>query len=148
MELRNILRIVILIIALISAFFFIRILMAGDDAIETDIALQNSLISPFLVVAYIILVFTAITALIFTIMNLLKTPAVLKRSLIGIGAFLAIVILSFLLSKGEIITLADGRTFSESTTKFVSTGLFTFYFLIIIAGGLILVSGIKKAIKN
>lgn len=147
MKLENILKIVILVVAIISGYFFVRILMAGDDAIETNPDLQNSLISPFLVVAYIILAFTLITAVIFSVMNLLKKPAVLKRSLIGIGAFLAIVIVSYLLATGETTTLADGQTLSESGTKWVSAGLTTFYFLIVIAVGLILATGIRKALK-
>lgn len=147
MKLENILKIVILVVAIISGYFFIRILMAGDDAIETDTGLQSSLISPFLVLAYIILALTLITALIFSIMNLLKNPVVLKRSLIGIGAFFAIVIVSYLLATGETTTLSDGQTLSESGTKWVSAGLTTFYFLIVIAVGLILATGIRKAIK-
>ncbi len=147
MKLENILKIVILIVAIICGYFFIRLFMVGDDAIETDKSLQDSIISPFLVVAYIILAFTVIVTLFFSIMNLLKNPAVLKRSLIGIGVFLAIVIVSYLLATGETTTLSDGQTLSESGTKWVSAGLTTFYFLIVIAVGLILATGIRKAIK-
>jgi len=147
MKLENILKIVILVVAIISGYFFVRILMAGDDAIEMNPDLQGSLISPFLVVAYIVLAFTVIAALIFSIINLLSNPAVLKRSLIGIGAFLAIVIVSYLLATGETTTLSDGRVLSESGTKLVSAGLTTFYFLIVIAVGLILATGVRKAIK-
>ncbi|UOB19037.1 hypothetical protein [Abyssalbus ytuae] len=147
MKLESILKIVILIVGAISAFFLVRILLAGEDAIKADVGLQDSLISPFIVIAYIVFVIAVVAALLFTILNLLKNPTLLKRALIGIGAFLVIIILSFVLAKGEVTTLNDGRTLSESGTKWVSTGLITFYFLIVIAIGLIAYTGIRKAIK-
>jgi hypothetical protein len=146
MKLENILKIVILVIGAISAFFLIRILAAGDDAIKADVDLQSSLISPFLVIGYIVLGITIVLALLFTILNMLKKPSLLKTVMMAVGAFLAIIVVSFVLSKGEVTTIGD-ITLSESGTKWVSTGLITFYFLIVIAVGLIAYTGIRKAIK-
>ena len=146
MKLENILKIVILVIGVICAFFLIRILNAGDDAIEADAGLQGSLISPFLVIGYIVLGATIVIALLFTIINLLKTPSLLKTVLIAIGAFVAVVLASYFVSSGEETTIGD-ITLSGAKTKWVSAGLITFYVLIVIAGGLIAYTGIRKAIK-
>lgn len=146
MKLEKILKIVILLVGVICAFFAFRVLAAGDDALKADVGLQSSLVSPFLVVAYIVFAITTGVTLIFTVLNLFKTPALLKKALIGIGAFLVVIIISFVLAKSEVTTVGD-VSLSASGTKWVGTGLFTFYFLIVIAVGLIAYTGIRKAIK-
>lgn len=146
MKLEKILKIVILLVGVICAFMAFRVLAAGDDALKTDVDLQSSLISPFLVVAYIVFAITTGVTLIFTVLNLFKNPELLKKALIGIGAFIVIIVISFVLAKSEATVVGD-VSLSASGTKWVGTGLITFYFLIVIAVGLIAYTGIRKAIK-
>jgi hypothetical protein len=43
--------------------------------------------------------------------------------------------------------LRDGEVLSASGSKWVGTGLYLFYFLVLIAAGIMLFTGVKKMIK-
>ena len=53
-------------IGLIAIYFLVRIIMEGDDAVKESLDLQNSLVSPFVSFARIILIITAIIAIVFS----------------------------------------------------------------------------------
>ena len=63
-------------IGLIAFYFFIRIVMVGDDIIETDAEVQASIVSPFINFAKFVLIATALIAVVFSIVNLVKHPQV------------------------------------------------------------------------
>ena len=72
-------------IGLIAFYYFVRIVMTGDDTLETDLEAQASIISPFITFAKWILIATGLIAVVFSMINLVKHPKVLKRSLIGVA---------------------------------------------------------------
>lgn len=67
-----------IVVGVLGAILFFRILNAGDDALETDTALQTSVISPLMYVAYAILLVCVVAVLGFVIKGLfsgnVKTP--------------------------------------------------------------------------
>jgi len=73
-KLSTILTIVTSIIGIIAFYFFIRIVMVGDDTIENDAAAQASIVSPFITFAKFIFIGTTILAVGFAILNLIKNP--------------------------------------------------------------------------
>ncbi len=89
-------------------------------------------------VAYILLFIALAMVILYTVGNLLSHPAKLKRALIAIGALLLIMALGYVMSKGD----TEGVT--ESTSKWVGTGLYVFYFLTAIAVLAMVWSGFKK----
>ncbi|WP_457610936.1 hypothetical protein [Lutibacter sp.] len=125
-KISKILTLVAGLISLIGFYFFIRILMIGDEVLETDVALQNSVLSPFIYFAQILLIITILISVVFSALNMVKHPQVLKRTLIGVGALLVILVIAYsfaddgaVMSMGKV--LPDGE--AGSVSKWVSTGI-------------------------
>ncbi len=124
-NLSRILTLVAGLIGLIGFVFFIRIVMAGDEAIENDAAIQASIVSPFVSFARIVLIGTALIAVVFSIGNLIKNPQVLKRSLIAVGILGVLLIAAYSAASGEAVTDSVGKVLEDgeagSVSKWVST---------------------------
>lgn len=133
-------------IGVLGGILFIRIVATGDQAIENDVNLQTSLLSPLIYLSYLILILCILVTISFVIKGLFQGEV--KKTLISLGAFIAIVFVSFLVSSGEETALRDGDVLSAYGSQLVSTGLTAFYFLIIFAFGAIIFSSIKKIITN
>lgn len=125
------------------------IISTGDDDIKMA-ALQGDygVVSPFITLALIILVVTVLVTLVFSLLNLASNPEKLKRAGVSIGLFVLILLVAFLLSEGNETPLKDGEVLSAFASRCVETGLRTFYFLVVIAIGSMLFSGVKKLIKK
>ena len=96
-------------IGLIGFIFFIRIVMAGDEAITDDVDLQNSILSPFITFSIIALVASAGIAVIYSLLNLFKDPAVLKRTLLGVAVLAVLFVVSYALASGDAVTDQLGK---------------------------------------
>ena len=126
-KLSKILTLVAGFIGLVAFYFFIRIVMIGDETIETDADVQASIVSPFITFAKIILIATTVIAVVFSIVNLVKHPQVLKRTLIGLGILGVFLVLSYVLASDAAVTDPFGRVLEDgeagSVSKWVSTGI-------------------------
>jgi len=139
----NILKIVI---GIIAAILFVRIMIEDDELIKEQVDLQNSLVSPDLYLAYIILGIAVLLAVVFTLIGVFKGN--IKKTLISVGAFVVIVLISYFALAGDYGTgfkLSDTETLSQNGANWVGAGLYTFYILAIIAIGSMLISTVKKA---
>lgn len=123
----KILTIVAGLIGFIAFYYFIRILMVGDDVLEVDADAQANIISPFISFAIFVLIATGTIAVVFSLINLVKHPHVLKRSLIGVGALAVLLIIAYLISNDAAVTDSVGRILdggeAGSVSKWVSTGI-------------------------
>jgi hypothetical protein len=137
MALHKIIRIVVLILALIGMALLATILSGNDGTI-----------SLYMNIAYLVLALAIAFTLLFSFAQLFTNKATLKKTLISVGAFVLIIIISYVLSSGEDVYKQGELIVSESGSKWVDTGLRTFYFLVIIAIGLMFISGVKKLVKN
>ena len=63
----------------------------------------------------------------------------------SVGAFLLVVIIAYVMAEGVETEMRDGEILSASGSKWVGTGLNTFYILAVVAIGSMIYSGIKKA---
>ncbi len=135
-----------IIIGVLGGILFIRIVAAGDQAIENDVALQASHVSPLMYLSYFIFALCIVATLGFVIKGLFQGDV--KKTLLSLGAFVAVVVISFLASSGEETALRDGDVLSAYGSKWVSAGLTVFYILIIFAFAAIIFSSIKKVITN
>jgi len=126
-NLSKILTLVAGLIGLIAFYFFIRIVMVGDEVLENDAAAQASIISPFISFAKFVLIATGLIAVVFSLMNLVKNPKVLKRSLVGVGALVILLIIAYSISSDAAVTDTVGRILEDgeagSVSKWVSTGI-------------------------
>jgi hypothetical protein len=137
MALHKIIRIVVLILALI-----------GIVLLATILSGNNGTISLYMNIAYLILGLAIFFTLLFSFTQLFTNKASLKKTLISVGAFILVILISFVLASGEDVYKQGELVITESGSKWVDTGLRTFYFLVIIAIGLMFISGVKKLVKN
>lgn len=150
-KLSKILTLVAGFIGLVAFYFFIRIVMIGDETIETDADVQASIVSPFINFAKIILIATTAIAVVFSIVNLVKHPQVLKRTLIGLGILAVFLVISYVLASDAAVTDPFGRILPDgeagSVSKWVSTGINFSAILGVIGLGFFVVDFVKGLAK-
>jgi NADH:ubiquinone oxidoreductase subunit 6 (subunit J) len=148
MDIQKITKYVALALGVIGLILQVVILRKGDDAIEmAGLAGNFSSVSPMINLAIIILIIVVLITLVSSFATLASNPAKLKKAGISIAAFVAVVLLSFLLSDGVETPMKDGEVLSASGSRWVGAGLRTFYILAVIAVGAMLYSGIKRFFK-
>ncbi|WP_405325091.1 hypothetical protein [Leeuwenhoekiella sp. LLG6367-2.1] len=145
--LHKILKIVALILSILGAVWLVRILITGDTAIIDSPELQNSLVTPFIYIAYTAFAVALVFVVIFVVKNIFTGGSSLKGTLIGLGAFLAIILISYVLASGEETPLRDGGSLSASASRWVEAGIYAFYILAVVAIGAMVFSGVKKLAK-
>ncbi|MEO5788545.1 MAG: hypothetical protein ACOH2D_01860 [Gelidibacter sp.] len=150
MKAHKILKIVAGLLGLAGIIFLVMVIAKGDDAINAA-ALDGdtAIIDPMLYVTYIIFAMTLAFVLFFVIQNLFTNTASIKSTLIGVGAFAAVLVISYVLSSGSDASqyMYNGAPATESESHLVGAGLVAFYILIIAAAGAMLLSGVKKITK-
>jgi hypothetical protein len=148
MNLQKIIKLVAAVVGVLSIFFLIRIIGAGDDALDTSPELQDSIVTPFMYIAYIILGIMVALVVVFSVKHMFTNAATLKKTLTNVGAFVLLALVAYFgFASGVETPLRDGEVLTASNSQLVGAGLYLFYFLVFIAVGIMLFSGIKKMIK-
>ena len=129
----NILKYTALGLSLLGILFVLLIL--SDYLFGIDMILYNSYVVLFIIVS---------SVLYFGIKNMIGNKSSLMNTLKGIGSFLALFIVCFLIASGEETLMRDGKILSATSSKFIGAALFMFYSLIIIASGAMLFFGFKN----
>lgn len=138
MNLHKVTKIAAVIVAILSVLFLGGLMATSDSE-------DNSWINPLIYLAYVILAACVAVVLLFVFKNLFSNKANLKKTSIMIGAFLGLVLISYILADGtEIKSITNEIVASESTSKWVSTGLNMFYFLGFAAVVTMLWTGVSK----
>ena len=148
--LHKVLKIVALVLSLAGIVFLGRIIAEGDDEIKAAaLAGDTAIVDPIAIIAYIILGLVLLFVVVFVIKNLFTNTSGLKNTLIGIGAFAAVLIISYVVSSGDPMTykLQDGFA-TDGQSHLVGAGLTAFYILIVVAALAMIFSGVKKAISK
>jgi len=143
MGLHKILKIVALVLSSIGIVFFAMLVSKGDAVIEQT----GEGVDGFIYVAYIMFALVLLFVLVFVLKGIFAGN--LKKTLISVGLFLLIGVVSFVMASGSIegLPLVDDKVISESSSRWVGAGLYAFYILGIMAIGAMVFSGIKKLIK-
>ena len=129
----NILKYTALGLSLMGILFVLLIL--SDYLFGIDMILYN---------AYLILFIIIVSVLYFGIKNMIGNKSSLMNTLKGIGSFLVLFIVCFLIASGEETLMREGKILSATSSKFIGAALFMFYSLIIIASGAMLFFGFKN----
>jgi Na+/proline symporter len=135
-----------ILVGVVGAILFLRVFYTGDDVIEADASLQDSVLAPLMYVSYIILVLGVVFTLLFSIKSLFTGNVV--KTLISLGVFVVVLIISYAMANGVETPMRDGEILSESGSRWVGTGLNAFYILAVLAVGAMLVSSVKKLITR
>ena len=120
-------------LSLLGILFVLIIL--SDYLFGIDMILYN---------AYVVLFIIISSVLYFGIKNMIGNKSSLMNTLKGIGSFLALFIICFLIASGEETLMREGKILSAISSKFIGAALFMFYSLIIIASGAMLFFGLKN----
>lgn len=141
MNLHKVTKIAAIVISVLS-LVFLGGLMASEDAAN------SSWISPLIYLSYVILIACIALVLIYVFKNLFSKKDDLKKTFIFIGLFVALILVSFILADGtEVKSPSNEIIASESTSKWVSTGLNMFYLLAVVAVGTMFWTGFNKIKK-
>jgi hypothetical protein len=139
MNTHKIIKIIAFALAIIGSIFALMI-MAGSEGMIDNI----------LYVTYAVLVMVLALVLIFVIKGLFTGD--IKKTLITVGAFLAVILITYSISSGTDLDLQPfndkGLGITEADSKNVGAGLYAFYFLAIIAIGSMLLGGVKKLLNR
>ena len=107
---------------------------------------SGAMIDNILYITYVVLFVVIALVLIYVLKGLFAGDV--KKTLMTVGAFLVILIISYAISSGSDLDLVPfnnkGLDITESTSKMVGAGLYAFYALAIIAIGAMAISGVKK----
>ena len=120
-------------LSLLGIIFVLIIL--SDYLFGIDMILYN---------AYVVLFIIISSVLYFGIKNMIGNKSSLMNTLKGIGSFLALFFVCFLIASGEETLMREGKILSATSSKFIGAALFMFYSLIIIASGAMLFFGFKN----
>jgi hypothetical protein len=143
----KILKIVAAILSLAGIIFLVMIVSKGDDAIKSAAASGDSgIVDPMIYVTYIIFAMTILFVLFFVFKNLFTDTGSLKNTLIGVGAFLAVLVIAYVLSTGSDAGLFKYNKVPSTVTEshMVGAGLVAFYILIVGAAAAMIWDGVKK----
>lgn len=146
-KISKILTIVAAVIGVVALIFLIRIIMAGEDAIKSSADLQSSIIDPFITFTKIVLFIAAAATVIFSIINLVKNPKALKKSLLMIAVLVVLLLIAYLPASDAVVTNVTGNVIEESKNPSVSkwvSGLISFTGYLGLVGLVVIVWGIVK----
>ena len=129
----NILKYTALGLSLLGILFVLLIL--ADNLIGIDMILYN---------AYVVLFIIVSSVLYFGIKNMVGNKSSLMSTLKGVGSFLVLFLICFLIASGEETLMREGKILSATSSKFIGAALFMFYSLILIASGTMLFFGFKN----
>jgi len=139
MQIHKIIKIIAFALAILGSIFALMI-MTGSDAMIDNI----------LYITYAVLGLVIALVVIFVLKGLVTGD--IKKTLMSVGAFLAIIFISYGLSSGTDLDLQPfndkGLGITESISKNVGAGLYAFYVLAVLAIGSMLLGGVKKILNR
>jgi uncharacterized membrane protein len=153
MKSNKILSIIIAVVALVGAFLFIRIFMEDAEAIETNVDLQNKVISPIIYYSTFLLIATVVITLVLSLWSLVRNPENLKKTLMGLGVLAVLLIVSYFLSDSEAVInaaggISEGGEAGSSVNKWVGTGIWYSLILGAVASLFFVYDLVKGLIKS
>lgn len=147
MKASQILKIVSLIISLVAVYFFVQVSTNGDG-VEGDVAALNSAVGGFINFTRILLILTVALVVVFMILDVVKYPGKLKKTLIGLAAFAILFFIAYALAdSGEVITSSEVIKAGSSLSKNVSTGILFSFILGALAFGGFVFDSVKSLLK-
>ncbi len=144
----NLNKIVKISLAVLGAAAFILWLQLPSSDAPVGEAVDSGAVHWMFMIVYFLLGVAVLFSVFFALKHMFANPQGLKRTLIGLAAFIVVIGLSYALSNGSdgtVETMAGrGVSTTESVVKNIGTGLNVFFLLVIIAIGAMLWGGVKK----
>ncbi len=143
MALHKILKIVVALIGVVG-LILAGMIWAENDAIK--VGESQGLVDAMMTITWIVVIIAIVLVVIFVLKGLFSGNA--KNTLIGIGAFVFVLAISYITASGEETVLKDGDILSETGAKMVSAGITAFFILAAVAIILMVGSGAKKILTK
>ncbi len=143
-RLSKILMIVSLVLALIGVVLYYTSSSGGDAAMGSYVGY-----------AILLLIINAALALVFSLVNLIKNPAALKKALFSLGILAIVLAIAYFMASSDAVYDASDKVFVDSkgvpyssgTFKWVDTFIVYSVILMIVGAVLFLVDMIKNLVK-
>ena len=139
MNVYKISKILVIILGIIASILFVSTL-----GMEVSMDNNSYIVDYFIYISYIAMAVAFFSVVYFVFKNLITHKEQLKRALISLGIFAAIILVAFILADSTEVKLKDGGVITSAATKLISTSLNTFYILAIISVGVLGWTGFSK----
>jgi hypothetical protein len=141
----RIFKIISLILILGAVIGIVLVWTQSEAAMKDNIELQNRVLDPYFIVAYVALGLCVILALLFPIINIITQPKNAIPVLIGIGVLIVLGVIAYAISGNEFTSL-QLRTYrlSESGSRQIGAALIATYFI----GGASILAIVYAEISN
>mgnify|MGYP000418642244 CR=1 FL=1 len=151
MKSNKILNIIIAVIAIVGAFLFVRVGMEDAKALETDVDLQNSVVSPLISFSFWLFVAAVAITVVLSFWTIIKNPENLKKMLMSLVALGVLLVVAYFMADSNVVYDAAGKIqpggeAGSSINKWVGTGIWysvilglvaSFFFVLDLGKGLI-----------
>ncbi len=140
MKSNKILNIGITLIALIGGILFIRIFSEDAEVIETNVDVQNSLVSPLISFSFWLFIAGVVITILLSLWSLIRNPENLKKTLGGLAVLAVLLFIAYFLSDSAVVYDANGLNIlpggeeGSSVNRWVGTGIWYSTILLVIAG--------------
>jgi hypothetical protein len=139
MNVYKISKILVIILGIIASILFVSTL-----GMEVSMDNNSYIVDYFIYISYIAMAVAFFSVVYFVFKNLITHKEQLKRALISLGIFAAIILVAFILADSTEVKLKDGGVITSTASKLISTSLITFYILAIISVGVLGWTGFSK----
>ena len=139
MNVYKISKIVVIIIGIIASILFV-------SALGMEISMENNsyIVDYFIYISYLAMAIAFFSVIYFVFKNLFTHKEQLKRALISIGLFAAVILIAFIMADSTEIKLKDGAVISSMYSKLISTSINTFYILAVVSVAVLGWTGFSK----
>jgi hypothetical protein len=142
MALHKIFKIIALIFGIIGIGFFVNLLIKGNDTVVNT----GAGVDGYIYVTYAILALITLIVIFYVLKGVFAGN--IKKTLFTLLGFAVIIIIAYVLADGVETPLKDGGTLSASGSKWVGTGLYTFYIMALLAIAAMVWTGVTKLINR
>ena len=141
----KIIKIVLVVLGALSAILWYQ--LPGRDVPASE-AVESGAMNFMFIITYLLLGFAVVVSLVFTLKNLFANPNSLKKTLMVIGGFIVVVLISYVLASGTDVSIEEmagrGIDTSETTIRRIGTGLNMFFLLVLIAVAAMVMGAFKN----
>lgn len=141
----KIIKIVLIVIGLIGSVLWF---MLPEMSMPMAEAAQSGPLNAMFVLTFLLFGIAILFSVFFSLKSQFADSAALKKTLYGVGGFVLVVIVSYVLSTGSDVNLDEmanrGIQTTEGTVRYIGAGLNIFFILLIIAVVLMVLPGVKK----
>lgn len=139
MNVYKISKIIVIVIGVIASMLFI-----SNLGMEVSMENNSYIVDYFIYLSYLAMAIAFFSVVYFVFKNLITHKDQLRRALVSLGLFAAVVLVAFILADSTEVKLKDGEMISSMSSKLISTSLNTFYILAVVSVGVLAWTGFSK----